>query len=143
MEPITILTAIATVLATKALEKTGENIGDAVTERVRQFWSLLKHESPDTASAIALAPEQPLDYDRVRLEVQSVCDRNDELKQILIQLVAAAQADPNPILAQYRQAVADTLQSQTPTVQNLAKLAEKINNLNQAQTINITQNNTF
>ncbi|MCL1464650.1 hypothetical protein [Argonema galeatum] len=143
MEPITILTAIATVLATKAIEKTGENLGDAVTGRVRQFWSLLKHESPDTAIAIELAPEQPLDYDRVMWEVQSISDRNDELKQILTELAAAAQADPNPTLAQYRQAVADTLQSQQPTVQNLAKLAEKINNLNQAQTINITQHNTF
>jgi len=45
MEPITILTAIATVLATKALEKTGENLGDAVTGRVRQlrFHSTLSH----------------------------------------------------------------------------------------------------
>lgn len=143
MEPLTITLAIATVLGTKALEKIGENLGDAVTQRVEKFRSLLKHESPDTASAIELAPEQPLDYGQAILEVQSASDRNDELKQILTELVAAAQADPNPTLAQYRQAVTDTLLSQQPTVQNLAKLAEKINNLNQAQTINITQNNTF
>lgn len=146
MEPLTLTavgTAIVTVLATKALEKTGENLGDAVTKGVGKFWSLLKHESPDTASAIELVPEQPLDYGQAMVEVQSAADRNEEFKQILIQLLAAAQADPNPRLAQYRQAVADTLQSQKPTVQNLAKLAEKINNLNQAQTINLTQNNTF
>ncbi|MBE9226880.1 hypothetical protein IQ264_15745 [Phormidium sp. LEGE 05292] len=126
MEPITIFTAIATVLATKALEKTGENIGDAVTGRVRQFWSLLKDESPDTASAIELAPEQALNDDRVILELQSVSDRNDELKQILIELAAAATTNPK---------LAQTVQ---PTIQNFSKLLEKgvvnqgfINSINQ------------
>lgn len=113
MEPITILTAIATVLATKALEKTGENIGDALTGRVRQFWSLLKHESPDTASAIELAPERPLDYDRVIWEVQSVSDRNDELKQILMELAAAATTNPK------------LSQTVPPIIQNFSKLQEK------------------
>lgn len=113
MEPITIITAIATVLATKALEKTGENIGDALNERVSKFWSLLKHHSPDTANAIALAPEQPLDYDRVMLELRSVSDRNDELKQILIELAAAATTNPQ---------LSQTVPS---IIQNFSKLQEK------------------
>ena len=124
MDPLTV---ILTVLATKALEKTGENLGDALTERVGKFFSVLKHESPDTASAIELAPEQPLDYRQAMLEVESAADRNDEFKQILIQLLAAAQADPNPRLAEDIQAEMNNIQSQQPSIQNLnwSKLQEK------------------
>ncbi|SKB13688.1 conserved hypothetical protein [Planktothrix sp. PCC 11201] len=141
MEPTTVATALATVLATKAWEKIGENLGDAVTQWVEKFWSLLKHESPDTASAIELAPEQPLDYGQAMLEVQSVAARNDEFKQILIQLLAAAQADPNPRLAEYIQAEMNKLQSQQPSIQNLnwSKLQEK-GVINQGNIENQTNN---
>ena len=36
MEPVTIATAIATIFLTKALEKTGENFGEATIAMVRQ-----------------------------------------------------------------------------------------------------------
>jgi len=139
MEPLTITLAIATVLGTKALEKIGENLGDAVTQRVEKFRSLLKHESPDTASAIELAPEQPLDYGQAMLEVQSVADRNDELKQILTQLAAAATT--NPKLAEYIQLEMKKLQSQQPSIQNLnwSKLQEK-GVINQGNIDNQTNN---
>ncbi|MEO6861107.1 MAG: hypothetical protein ABI180_06145 [Microcoleus sp.] len=144
MEPLTLTaagTAIATVLGTKALEKIGENLGDAVIQPVKKFWSLLKHESPDTASAIELVPEQPLDYGQAILEVQSVADRNDEFKQILIQLLAAAQADPNPRLVEYIQLEMKKLQSQQPSIQNLnwSKLQEK-GVINQGNIENQTNN---
>ena len=131
MEPLTLTavgTAIVTVLATKALEKTGENLGDAVTEGVGKFWSLLKHESPDTASAIELAPEQPLDYGQAMLEVQSAADRNDELKQILMELAAAATTNPK-----LRQEV-------QPIIQNLSKLQDK-GVINQGSNIDNQTNN--
>lgn len=139
MEPLTITLAIATVLGTKALEKIGENLGDAVTQRVEKFRSLLKHESPDTASAIELAPEQPLDYGQAMLEVQSAADRNDELKQILTQLAAAATT--NPKLAEYIQLEMKKLQSQQPSIQNLnwSKLQEK-GVINQGNIDNQTNN---
>jgi hypothetical protein len=144
MEPLTLTAAgpaIATVLGTKALEKIGENLGDAVIQPVKKFWSLLKHESPDTASAIELVPEQPLDYGQAILEVQSVADRNDEFKQILIQLLAAAQADPNPRLVEYIQLEMKKLQSQQPSIQNLnwSKLQEK-GVINQGNIENQTNN---
>ncbi|MEG5061167.1 hypothetical protein QUB60_25795 [Microcoleus sp. A2-C5] len=142
MEPLTLTaagTAIATILGTKALEKIGENLGDAVIQPVKKFWSLLKHESPDTASAIELAPEQPLDYGQAMLEVQSVADRNDEFKQILIQLLAAATT--NPKLAEYIQLEMKKLQSQQPSIQNLnwSKLQEK-GVINQGNIENQTNN---
>jgi hypothetical protein len=86
-------------------------------------------------------PEQPLDYGQAILEVQSGADRNDEFKQILIQLLAAAQADPNPRLVEYIQLEMKKLQSQQPSIQNLnwSKLQEK-GVINQGNIENQTNN---
>lgn len=144
MEPLSLTAAaIATLVLTKALEKTGEKLGEKVVEKSGELMKRLKHDSPATASAIELAPEQPLDYGQAVLEVNSAATTSDELLQALQEVVEAANADPNPKLAQALKDVANTLPSQQPTIQNLAKLAEKINNLNQAETITIHQNNTF
>ena len=66
MEPITMATtaavAVLTILGTKALEKTGEKIGEAVWDRRAKFMECLKLESPETVTAIEKAPEQPLNY---------------------------------------------------------------------------------
>lgn len=134
MEPLTgtaIGISIATVLATKALEKTGEKIGEAVFDRTGKFLTSLKHQSPDTATAIELAPEQPLDYGQAVLEVQSAAEKDPELKQMVQELVATAEANSNPKLAEELQKVLreidDSLKSQQPYIQNqnLAKLQEK------------------
>lgn len=144
MEPFTTAAiAIGTVMATKALEKTGEKIGEAVFDRTGKFLTSLKQQSPDTATAIELAPEQPLDYGQAILEVESAVKANSEFAQTVQELAASAQEESNPKLAEIIQEVVNTVKSQQPTVQNLAKLAEKINNLNQAQTINLTQHNNF
>ena len=144
MEPFTTAAiAIGTVMATKALEKTGEKIGEVVFDRTGKFLTSLKHQSPDTATAIELAPEQALDYGQAILEVESAAKVNPEFAQTVQELAASAEEESNPKLAEILQEVVNTLNSQQPTVQNLAKLAEKINNLNQAQTINLTQHNNF
>ena len=144
MEPFTTAAiAIGTVMATKALEKTGEKIGEVVFDRTGKFMTSLKHQSPDTATAIELAPEQALDYGQAILEVESAAKVNPEFAQTVQELAASAEEESNPKLAEILQEVVNTLNSQQPTVQNLAKLAEKINNLNQAQTINLTQHNNF
>ena len=62
MEPITIAMALAAVLGTKALEKTGENIGQVLWDKSTQLMKYLKQESPNTVTAIEQVSEQPLDY---------------------------------------------------------------------------------
>jgi translation initiation factor 2B subunit (eIF-2B alpha/beta/delta family) len=84
-----------------------------------------------------------LDYGQAILEVESAAKVNPEFAQTVQELAASAEEESNPKLAEILQEVVNTLNSQQPTVQNLAKLAEKINNLNQAQTINLTQHNNF
>jgi hypothetical protein len=144
MEPLSLTAAaIATLVLTKALEKTGEKLGEKVMEKGGKLMQQLKHKSPNTEKAIALAPEAPLDYGQAVLEVESVAKSSPELLQALQELVEAAKADPHPQFAQALLEVADTLKSPQPTIQNLAKLAEKINNLNQAENITIHQTNTF
>ncbi|HAC63338.1 MAG TPA: hypothetical protein DCF68_07295 [Cyanothece sp. UBA12306] len=69
MEPLTTSAiALASVIATKALEKTGQNLGDTIWEQTKHFVSILREQSPDTVAIIEEAPEQPLDYNKMVLE---------------------------------------------------------------------------
>jgi SpoVK/Ycf46/Vps4 family AAA+-type ATPase len=147
MEPLTATAlAIGTVVATKAVEKIGENVGDAVSEKTRKFLAYLKHQSPNTATAIELAPEQPLDYGQAVLEVESAVEKDTELNQMVQELAAAAEANSNQNLAEELRKVLrdieEALKSQHPSIQNqnLTKLQEK-GIINQGVIHN--QHNTF
>jgi hypothetical protein len=115
MEPLTTgAIAVATVLATKALEKIGENIGDTLSQKTQQFSELLKQRLPGTFAAIEQAPKQPLNYGQAVLEIETAAKTDPNINQSIQELVAAAKAAQNP-------KIADILA--TP---NLEKLADKI-----------------
>lgn len=115
MEPLTtVAIAVATLLATKALEKIGENIGDTLYNKTQQFSELLKQRLPGTFAAIEQAPEQPLNYGEAVLEIETAAKTDTNISQAIQELVAAAKAAQNP-------KIADILA--TP---NLEKLADKI-----------------
>jgi hypothetical protein len=115
MEPLTtVAIAVATLLATKALEKIGENIGDTLTHKTQQFSEWLKQRLPGTFAAIEQAPEQPLNYGQAVLEIETAAKTDPNISQVIQELVAAAKAEQNP-------KIADILA--TP---NLEKLADKI-----------------
>ncbi|MEH2364593.1 hypothetical protein [Nostoc sp.] len=115
MEPLTAgAIAIGTVIATKALEKTGEKVGEALWDKTGQFLVTLKKHSPDTVVAIEKAPSQALDYGKAVLEVESAAKANPEVNQAMQELAAAAKAEPNPRL------------NEILAMPNLQKLAEKI-----------------
>jgi hypothetical protein len=115
MEPLTTgAIAVATVLATKALEKIGENIGDTLSHKTQQFLELLKQRLPGTFAAIEQAPAQPLNYGQAVLEIETAATTDPNISQAIQELVAAAKAAQNP-------KIADILA--TP---NLEKLADKI-----------------
>jgi hypothetical protein len=117
MEPLTSTAiAIGTILATKALEKTGENIGQELWDKIGKFLSALKKHSFKTANAIEKAPEQPLDYGQAIREVEVIAQAHPEVNQTMQELVAAAKAEPNPKLAEIL------------AMPNLQKLADKIVN---------------
>ncbi|MBN3946734.1 MAG: hypothetical protein HWQ38_09650 [Nostoc sp. NMS7] len=115
MEPLTTAAiAIGSIIATKALEKTTENVTGTLLDKTGKFLVTLKKHSPHTVAAIEKAPEQPLDYGKAVLEVESAAKANPEVAQAAQELAAAAKAEPNPKLAEIL------------AMPNLEKLADKI-----------------
>lgn len=137
MDPLTgAAIAVGSIIATKALEKTGEKVGEKVWQQTEKFLTFLKQVSPDTVTAIEKAPEQPLDYGQAILEVESVAKTSPELSQIITDLVKVIEAEPS-----LKELVNNTLksQSQQASVINNQKLADSIKNLFQGT----FSNNTF
>jgi phage tail tape-measure protein len=133
MEPLTTAAiAIGAVVGKKALEKTGEKIGEALSNKISQFLTALKKQSPQTASAIEKVTEQPLDYIQAELEVESAAKANLQVNQAMQELAVAAKDEPNPKFVGI---------ISTP---NLQKLADKIVNYAARGDINVeTQNITI
>ena len=60
VEPVTLTAAaIATMMATKAFEKTGEKVGEGIWGLVSKFLAALKHKDPATAGAIEAVAQRP------------------------------------------------------------------------------------
>lgn len=134
MEPLTAgAIAIGTVIATKALEKTGEKVGEVLWDKTGQFLVTLKKHSPDTVVAIEKAPQEPLDYGKAVLEVESAAKANPEVNLAVQELVVAAKADAK--VASRVQQLENNINSQPATVLNNTKLAEEIKNVFQGNTI--------
>ncbi|MCJ8281730.1 MAG: hypothetical protein MJK14_18205 [Rivularia sp. ALOHA_DT_140] len=112
MEPLsTAAIAIGSVVATRALEKTGEKIGEALWDKTDKFLVTLKKHSPHTITAIEKAPEEPLDYGKASLEVENAAQSNPELAQAVQELVAAASSESNAEFIKILQQIAETLKS--------------------------------
>lgn len=124
--------AVSSIIVTKALEKTGEKVGENVWEKMGKFVTSLKQVSPQTVTAIEKAPEEPLDYGKAIFEVESVAKTSPELSQIMSELVKAIEAEPS-----FKELVNNTLksQSQQASVINNQKLADSIKNVFQGNTI--------
>ena len=133
MDPLTAaVITVSSIIVTKALEKTGEKVGEKVWEKMGKFLTFLKQVSPQTVTAIEKAPEEPLDYGKAILEVESVAKTSPELSQIMSELVKAIEAEPS-----FKELVNNTVksQSQQASVINNQKLADSINNVFQGNTI--------
>ncbi|OBQ13308.1 MAG: hypothetical protein AN482_05235 [Anabaena sp. LE011-02] len=101
MEPLTTgAIAFATVLATKALEKIGENIGDTLSHKTQQFLELLKQRLPGTFAAIEQAPEQPLNYGQAVLEIETAAKADPNISQVIQELTQLAETNPPANLAE-------------------------------------------
>ncbi|MBD2518835.1 hypothetical protein H6G93_28515 [Nostoc sp. FACHB-973] len=128
MEPVSLTAAaIATLVITKAFEKTGEIIGEKAWNEGEKLFLLLKRKQPNTASAIELAQTQPLDYGQAHL---------------IEQVEEAANKDPE--IAQAVETVANAVKSQPSIIQNFTNTVDKnyggnvgnVSNDNRTQTFN-------
>ena len=132
VEPVS-AAVIATLIATKAFEKTGDKLGEGVWALVSKFLSTLKRKDPATAAAIAqvaqtaaLAEQQAQTYGTAALmaKVEEAAKTDVEVQQAAAAIQTAVQAQPGAIV-------------------NLTKLAEKIGVLNQHTVIDQTNNLSF
>ncbi len=149
MEPITLTTssiAVATIFFTKVIEKPGENFGQLLWDKTQNLIARLKGKSDKILGLLEGSQQQPLDYGAAVLELKALADNNPELAQAIKEVEAAANKESNPEFQLQLKEVreeADKLRGKELIIQNLGKLADKINNFNQAQNIIINQTNTF
>lgn len=121
--------AVATLVATKAFEKTGEKLSDSVWNLVSGFLAALRKKDPKTAEAIeqvaqqpALVAQQPKTYAALVTTVESLAEQDTEIQASAQAIQTAVQAQPGAIV-------------------NMTQLAEKIGVVNQGTIIN--QQNTI
>ncbi|MBE9144360.1 hypothetical protein [Planktothrix mougeotii] len=95
MEPfVTAAVALGMVVGTKALEKTGEKLGETLFEESKQLLTELKQESPITVTAIKQASNQPVNYSEAISALQSAAQNNPKLRQKLEILAQLGQKNP-------------------------------------------------
>jgi hypothetical protein len=104
MEPLSLTAgAIATLVLTKALEKTGEVLGEKAIAQSGKLWKQLQGKSPETASAIERVQQQPElmelqpeEYGPTVLEAKVVeaAEGDAEIKATLEALAEAVKSQP-------------------------------------------------
>ena len=139
MDPITVSAAIATMIVQKALEKAGEKLGEQLVQESAKFLSLLRMKSPQTASEIESALEQPLNYRQAVIEVEALAEEDPEFAKAVRELAAVASEESNVRL---KAPVREFISNQELSTQNFGRLAEKIGVTVQGSTVSI-QNLNF
>ena len=125
MDPVTLsAAAIATLVITKASEKVGEGLGEAVMATAGKLLTLLKRKRPDAVKALESGEVKPLDYGEAVLELEAAVKDDPEVAEAVQAVEAAVKDDPK--LAGEAQKLAEAIAQQPPTVYNAGKLAETI-----------------
>lgn len=83
MDPLTILIAVAGIVATGALTKVGENVTDVVISKSNELLSRIKQDSPTTAALIEGSAQRPLDYGKAYLQIEAIAKENSDITRLL------------------------------------------------------------
>ncbi len=137
MEPLmTAVVAVGSIVSTKALEKTGQKLGEIFCDKTGHFLSSLRQESPETVTAIEQAHERSLDYGKTIPEVENLIKIYPQVAQAAQDLEEAARNEPNINIEQIIEDIINKLKSSStqPTVANNTKLADSIKNVFQGNT---------
>ncbi len=137
MEPLTAsVIAVGTIVATKVLEKTTEKGTEILLDKAGKFLVTLKKHSPHSVVAIEKAPQEPLDYGKAVLEVESAAKANPEVAQAAQELVTAAETNPPANLAEILREIKEAVEkSQKSYPSTFIQNVEKAINAAQTQTI--------
>jgi len=131
MEPVSLTAgAIATLVLTKVTEKASEKLGEQVVKKAGELLSLLKIKLPNTANAIELSQQQPLDYHRAVSDLDAVMKDNAVAKAV--QEVNAA-VNANSKIAEAIKASAKALESQPSNSQSFINTIDRSVNLAQGE----------
>jgi hypothetical protein len=138
MDPlIAAFIAVSTSVLLKIGDKASDRFSDAVIDTTGDFFKRLRQTSPQTANAIELAKEEPLDYGQAVLEIEAAAKTDSELAQAVQAVGTAASSDPE------LREIINAANDKSWNVANFSKLAEKINNLYQAPVTIEKQENNF
>ena len=159
MDPLTAgAIALATLLLNKSVQKTGEILAEKTFEQGGKLMKLLKRKSPETASELEAAAEDPAlppgqpEYigEAVLVEkIESAAKADPEIRAAVEALGNEVKeaAKVNPELEKAIRDLAEAVKAQPRSIQKNMKIAEtveKIGNVNQNSTIeNQTFNQTF
>ena len=108
MDPMIVATFALTLIATKATEKVGENLGEGIIAATKNLLGILRQKSPDTVRRLESGADDPYIIDAEIIE---------EVRRV-------AKADPE--VQEALNATAQAMQQQFGGVINQGKLAEKI-----------------
>lgn len=128
MDPATLsAAAIATLIITKAFEKTGEVLGEKALEQGGKLVRLLKERFPKADSALARVEEKPQDWGEAVLEVEAAAKDDPEVAEAVQEVATAAKENANAEIEQKLQAIEDAIKAQQPTTrQEFGKVAEVV-----------------
>jgi lipopolysaccharide biosynthesis regulator YciM len=127
MDPATLsAAAIATLVITKAFEKTGEVLGEKALEQAGKLVQLLQKRFPKASTALARVEEKPKDWGEAFLEAEA------EVK---------AAADKDTEVAETVQAIADEVKSQPTLNQTIKNIVSGNHKVHQSGSGNISLGN--
>lgn len=137
MEPLSAaMIAISSLVATKALEKMGEKVGESLLNKAGSFLAALTQQSPETITTIEKALEEPIYYGDAVVEVESAAQASPKFYQAMQELAAAAETNPPPNLAKFLKKIKEAMEKSHPSyVPTFTQNIEKAINVAQSQTI--------
>jgi len=124
MEPLTTAAiAVSTLILKKAFEKTGDKLGEAVSNQITGLMQLLKKKP--LAKTEAITKDEPsADFKQAVSELETAAKNDHEISQAILAIETAVKADPD--LLQKIHETAQAIENEPTLIQNNAKLAEKI-----------------
>ena len=149
MEPLSITavaTAITTIFFTKAIEKTGEDLGEFLSNKTKILIGKLSRKSAKVKGLLEANKQQPLQIEEAILEVKQIADQDSEIAEAILEVETAAKDESNSKFQEEINQVqqeAAKLVGQQLTIKNMAKLADKIGVVNQGPITNQTINQTI
>ncbi len=128
MDPATLsAAAVATLVITKAFEKTGEVLGEKALEQGGKLVRLLKERFPKADSALVRVEERPEDWGEAVLEVEAAAKDDPEVAEAVQEVATAAKENANAEIVQKLQAIEDAIKAQQPTTkQEFGKVADVV-----------------